>query len=99
MDLLLVFISINFSHGSDLLSGQEYTDLVAEEVEEVRVEDSGVFWIELLDELVKGVEVLDSLTEHLLLDLVVDLVGFVFPVHWGWWGFRGVYVFVIRLSY
>ena len=45
------------------------------------VEDSRVFGVELLDELVEGVEVFYAFAEHLLLDFVVDLVGFVFPVH------------------
>jgi hypothetical protein len=63
------------------LGGQEDADFVAEKVEEMRVENSRVFWIELLDELVQSVKVFDTFSEHLLFDFVVDLVGFVFPVH------------------
>ena len=81
MNLLLGFVGINFTDGSDLLSGQEDADLVAEKVEEMWINNSRVLWIELLNELVKGIEILNSLTEHLLLYLVVNLVRLILPIH------------------
>ena len=81
MNLLLILIPVKFSDGSDLLGCEENTDLIAEQVEKMWVEDSRVFWIELLNEFIKCVEVLNFFSEHLLLDLVEDLVWLIFPVH------------------
>jgi hypothetical protein len=75
------------------LGGKEDADFVTEKVEEMRVENSRVFWIELLDELVQSVKVFNTFAEHLLFDFVVDLIGFVFPVH-----FLSLKLFVIFIN-
>jgi hypothetical protein len=89
----LALIGINLSNSSYFLSGQENANLITEKIKKMGVKNSRIFWIELLDELVQSMEVLDSFTEHLLLGLVIDLVGFAFPVHFAY-GDIGMLIFM-----
>jgi hypothetical protein len=63
------------------LCGEEDSDFIEEEVEEVGGEDSRLMGIELGDVLIDEVEGFDAFGVHLLFDFVEDLFGFVFPVH------------------
>jgi hypothetical protein len=63
------------------LSGQEHSGLVQKEIEEMRRKHFGIGRVELLDKLVEEVKCLHPLRKHLLLDLIEDLVRFVFPIH------------------
>jgi hypothetical protein len=44
------------------------------------------------------VEVFDAFAEHLLLDFVVDLVGFVFPVH-SFLCLKSIFMFINDLQF
>lgn len=81
MNTFLILGAIKFCNGTNLLSCQKNANLIAEQVKEMWSQCTGVLWIELRNELIKCMKVLNSFTEHMALDLVVDLIWFVFPVH------------------
>lgn len=74
-------LSIEIPHVPNLLGSEEDSNLIEEEIEEMRGEDLGKVGIELWDKLIDKVEGLHSLAVHLLLHLVEDLVWLVSPVH------------------
>ena len=66
---------------ADLLGGEEHSDFIGVEVEGVAAEGARLLGVEVVVHAVDEVERFHPLSEHLLLDFVEDLVGFVAPVH------------------
>ncbi len=81
--LRLVLFRVKWGNNMKFLCCQENTDFIAEWIEMTCVYNTRAFRIELLDNTVQLVKVLHIFSEHLVLDLVEDLVKIVFPVHFG----------------
>jgi hypothetical protein len=89
-------LSVEIPDVPDFLRGEEDSNLIEEEVEEVGGECPGEVGVELGDKLVDVVEGLHALPVHLLLDLVEDRVGLVLPIHPKLQNY--VYYFIIRME-
>jgi hypothetical protein len=79
--LVTFALSIEVSDVPDLLGCQKHSNLIQEEIEEMRGEDFGKVGVELRDKLIDVMEGFHSFAVHLLLDLIEDLIRFVFPIH------------------